>query len=262
MRIEDVDVPRSDRRSERDILEALAVYGFTSDRAVPRQSERSAAYADALARLAARGLVYECACTRRDLARMRAGPLGESVYARVCRDGVPEAIAHRSQRSLRVDVNDARIAYVDRLQGTQQQHLASDVGDFVLRRGDGLYAYQLAVVVDDAEQGITHVVRGADLLASTPRQIYLQRELGYPTPSYLHIPVAIDAHGQKLSKQTRARALPLDAPLPALRAAWSFLQQRDCAGVPSVAAFWRFAAREWDPHRLPPTRMLPAPREA
>src|SRR5216117_3658256 len=142
----------------------------------------------------------------------------------------------------------------------QRQDLARDVGDFVVKRSDGLFAYQLAVVVDDAAQGITDVVRGADLAASTPRQIFLQQRLGYPTPSYLHVPVALDANGAKLSKDTRAAALPA-APLPALVAAWRFLEQSLPSGSSqpaTVAEFWAHALRAWTPSRLPPVPMLPA----
>ena len=142
---------------------------------------------------------------------------------------------------MRVDAS--RIEFRDRLQGAQAQDLARDVGDFVVRRADGLYAYQLAVVVDDALQGVTHVVRGADLLASTPRQIFLSRRLGYPPLSYLHVPIALNAAGEKLSKQTGAAPLPRD-PLPALLAAWNFLGQALPEGdeTPhSVAAFWSWA---------------------
>jgi glutamyl-Q tRNA(Asp) synthetase len=159
---------------------------------------------------------------------------------------------------VRVRVPAAPIAFTDRLHGVQRQALADDVGDFVVRRSDGLFAYQLAVVVDDAWQGITDVVRGADLLASTPRQIFLQRALGLPTPRYLHVPVAIDASGAKLSKQTGARAL--GAALPALAAAWRFLQQPAPAHAPSsVREFWTFAHAHWQPARLPPVTMMPAP---
>jgi glutamyl-Q tRNA(Asp) synthetase len=140
------------------------------------------------------------------------------------------------------------------------QDVAREVGDFVVRRADGLYAYQLAVVVDDAEQGVNAVVRGADLLASTARQIWLQRVLGFATPSYLHVPVAIDGEGRKLSKQTGAAALPAE-PLAALLGAWRFLEQPELAlgGTPSgTAGFWAAAIAAWSPSRLPPVAMLPA----
>jgi glutamyl-Q tRNA(Asp) synthetase len=160
---------------------------------------------------------------------------------------------------MRVRVTSERIAFVDRLQGPQAQDLAADVGDFVVRRSDGLHAYQLAVVVDDAAQRITDIVRGADLLASTPRQIHLQRALGLPQPAYLHVPVAINAAGEKLSKQTRAAPLAME-PLPALAAAWRFLDQPPAAApARTLADFWAHAVRAWTPARLPPVPMLPAP---
>ena len=151
------------------------------------------------------------------------------------------------------------MSFVDRLQGPQRQRLADEVGDFVVKRADGLFAYQLAVVVDDAAQHVSDVVRGADLLASTPRQIHLAHLLGCPVPTYLHVPVAIDRDGQKLSKQTLAPALP-DDPLPALLAAWRFLDQPSPPVAPRDAAgFWRHAIGAWTPARLPPVPMLPAP---
>ena len=260
VRIEDVDEPRALPGVERDIVATLARYGFVHDGAILRQSERSALYDAALHGLDARGWTYACACTRRALESAPLSSAGERVYPGTCRHGIPPELAHRSQRSLRVRVGAETITFVDRLQGEQRQDLARQVGDFVVRRADGLAAYQLAVVVDDAEQRVTHVVRGADLLASTPRQIHLQRALGLPTPSYLHVPVAIDASGEKLSKQTRARALP-DDPLPSLQAAWRFLDQPAIEAA-TLAEFWAQAFRAWTPARLPPVKMLPAPRFA
>lgn len=262
VRIEDVDVPRSRAGAERAILEALARYGFAWDGPVVRQSERTALYAAALARLVAAGDAYECACTRRELESAPLGPAGERVYPGTCRDGIPAGRARRTQRAWRVRVGggSAVVDYRDRLGGRVVQDLVRDVGDFVVKRADGLFAYQLAVVVDDAQAGVTDVVRGADLAASTPRQIFLQRRLGYPTPSYLHVPVAVDASGLKLSKETRAAALP-DDPLPALVAAWRFLEQAlpsGSAGPATVAEFWAHALAAWTPSRLPPVSMLPA----
>jgi len=162
---------------------------------------------------------------------------------------------------LRLRVDDAAVeSWEDAWQGHCEYALAR-LGDVVVRRRDGVYAYQLAVVVDDALQAITHVVRGADLLASTPRQIFLQRLLGYPSQSYLHLPVALDAAGEKLSKQTRARPIPGDA-LGALLGAWEFLDQPrpDGSAAPAtVAEFWAWAIAAWDSRRLPPVAMLPAP---
>jgi glutamyl-Q tRNA(Asp) synthetase len=258
VRIEDVDEPRTRPGAEREILATLARYGFQWDGPVVRQSERSSRYQCALDALTARGLAYACACTRRELESAPLGAGGERVYPGTCRNGVPADRAARPARAWRVRVDDASVGFVDRLQGPQRQSLAQDVGDFVVKRADGLFAYQLAVVVDDAEQGVTDVVRGADLLASTPRQIFLQRTLELAEPAYLHLPIAIDASGDKLSKRTRAPPLP-DDPLPALMAAWRFLEQSP-ARARDVAAFWRHAHANWTPTRLPPVTMLPAPR--
>lgn len=261
LRIEDVDAPRTRPGAERAIVEALARYGFHWDGPVVRQSERTAAYAAALARLSALHALYACTCTRRALEEAPLAASGDRIYPGTCRDrsGGSEYHARAAQR---VRVGDAVVEFVDLLQGPQRQALATDVGDFVVRRADGLFAYQLAVVIDDAEAGITTIVRGADLLSSTPRQIFLQRLLGLPVPSYLHVPVALDTAGEKLSKQTHAAALPAD-PLPSLLAAWSFLQQPAPDAQPrTVAQFWAHAASAWSRARLPPVAMLPAPRGA
>jgi glutamyl-Q tRNA(Asp) synthetase len=259
VRIEDVDEPRTRAGAEDDILRTLARYGMTSDEPVVRQSARGAIYAEALAKLAVDGLTFACVCTRRDLESLPVNALGERVYPGSCRNAGLRPTAN-ARAAVRVRADDADIDFIDVLQGPQRQHLALDVGDFVVRRADGLFAYQLAVVVDDAAQRITTVVRGADLLASTPRQIHLQRLLGLRTPEYLHVPVALTSRGEKLSKQTLARALP-DDPLPALLAAWRFLCQRPPDGtMGSVAAFWHYAASTWSRVALPPVAMLPAPR--
>ncbi|HVF35239.1 MAG TPA: tRNA glutamyl-Q(34) synthetase GluQRS, partial [Candidatus Saccharimonadia bacterium] len=258
LRIEDVDEPRSRPGAEDAILRTLARYGFAWDGPVERQSARSARYGLALDTLVRGAHAYPCACTRSELDLAPTGAGGERVYPGTCRDGIaPDREPRR--RAWRVKVGDATIAFRDRLQGAQSQKLQTDVGDFVVRRSDGLFAYQLAVVVDDAEQAITDVVRGADLLSSTPRQIHLQRLLDTRTPAYLHVPVAINAAGEKLSKQTRALALP-DDPLPPLLAAWRFLDQPAPRDAPrDTVAFWQHAFANWAPTRLPPVRMLPAP---
>jgi glutamyl-Q tRNA(Asp) synthetase len=259
VRIEDVDEPRTRAGAEEEILRTLAHYGMTSDEPVVRQSARTPLYADALARLTARGATYPCSCTRRDLESVAANALGERVYPGTCRHAVPttRGLAHAA---IRVRAEVADLGFTDLLQGPQRQHLGHDVGDFVVRRADGLYAYQLAVVVDDAAQGITTVVRGADLLVSTPRQIHLQQLLGIVTPEYLHVPVALTAQGEKLSKQTHARALP-DDPLPTLLAAWRLLGQAAApSAIASVRAFWPWAIGAWSRQTLPPVPMLPAPR--
>jgi glutamyl-Q tRNA(Asp) synthetase len=254
VRIEDVDEPRSRERAATAILATLERYGFQWDGETVRQRERIALYEAALARLTARGEAYPCGCTRRELELSAIGPGGERVYPGTCRSGVPLG---REARAWRLLVTDEPIGFRDRLQGWVEQRLEREIGDFIVKRADGMFAYQLAVVVDDAAQGITHVVRGADLLASTPRQIWLQRALGLPTPAYLHHPVAILGSGDKLSKQTGAVALPAD-PLPSLLQAWSFLGQQEPPGViPSAAEFWRWALRNWTTARLPPVAMLP-----
>lgn len=259
VRIEDVDEPRSRAGEDAGILATLERYGFEWDAPVVRQSARGSLYEAALARLREGHHVYECACTRRELEAAPVSSVGERVYPGTCRDGIPVAHVGRRQRAWRVRTEDTVVAFVDRVQRAQRQDLARDVGDFVVRRADGLFAYQLAVVVDDADQDITAVVRGADLLVSTPRQIMLQRLLGLPTPAYLHVPVAINPAGEKLSKQTRARPLP-DAPMPALLAAWRFLDQTppDVA-LANTREFWAWAARAWRVARVPPVAMLPAP---
>ena len=258
LRIEDVDEPRSRSGAEDAIVSTLVRYGFTWDGAIERQSQRTARYESALARLVHDGHAYPCVCTRRELECSAVGAAGERIYPGTCRQGIAADHPGR-QRAWRVRVDDEAIAFTDRLQPLQSQKLATEVGDFIVKRADGLFAYQLAVVVDDAEQVISDVVRGADLLASTPRQIHLQRQLGIPTPSYLHIPVAINASGEKLSKQTRALALP-DEPLPALLAAWRFLDQPAPRTAPrDVDSFWRHALAFWTSARLPPVGMLPAP---
>jgi glutamyl-Q tRNA(Asp) synthetase len=261
VRIEDVDLPRAQPGADAAILTTLERYGFAWDGQVVRQSERTAVYAAALEQLRASGDVYDCACSRRDLDTATIGRGGERLYPGTCRGGIPADRRGRTQHACRVRVGDARIEFRDRLQGVQAQDLARDVGDFVVRRADGLYAYQLAVVVDDALQKVTQVVRGADLLASTPRQIFLQRRLGYPPVSYLHVPVAVNAAGEKLSKQTGAAALPPD-PVPPLVGAWRFLGQDGPEAAEDLAGaddFWAWAVPRWNPARLPPTAMLPAP---
>jgi glutamyl-Q tRNA(Asp) synthetase len=254
VRIEDVDEPRSRESAATAILSTLQAYGFQWDGEVVRQSARGQLYQAALDRLIANEWAYPCSCTRKELESAPVGAGGERVYPGTCRTGVASG---REGRAWRMRVRDEAVGFRDRLQGWQEQRLERDVGDFVVKRADGMFAYQLAVVVDDAQQGITHVVRGADLLASTPRQVWLQRALGLPTPSYLHHAVAMVAAGEKLSKQTGAAPLPTKA-LPTLLRAWSFLGQREPPEAPaSVHEFWSWARAEWSAARLPPVSMLP-----
>ena len=205
VRMEDLDRPRCEPGVADTILRQLEAYGLHGDGAVLVQSMRDDAYAAALDTLKAHGAVYPCACTRAQLAQAPRNREGDILYPGTCRDGL---LAGATARAWRVRVPDGIVRFHDRIHDDLQQNLASEVGDFIVKRADGLFAYQLAVVVDDAFQGITHVVRGADLLWNTPRQIALQTLLGLPTPSYAHVPLITNAAGQKLSKQTRAPALP------------------------------------------------------
>ena len=227
VRIEDVDGPRCIAGAEDAILRQLADCGLHPDAPPVRQSDRGALYAQALERLHAAGLAYGCHCTRREIAQaLQARGLdrerhGDLVYPGTCRPGGPQPVPWPEARAVRLRTcadggRDTVIDWTDRRLGAQRQNLSREVGDFVLRRADGLWAYQLAVVVDDADQGITDVVRGEDLADNTPRQILLQQALGLPTPRYLHTPRVCGDNGDKLSKQNGARALDLTDPLQAL----------------------------------------------
>jgi glutamyl-Q tRNA(Asp) synthetase len=248
VRIEDVDQARAVAGAADDILRALDRFGFEWDGGVACQSRRTALYEDALDTLRRTGAAYDCACSRKDIAR--AGHVGAEgpVYPGTCRRGLPHG---GTPRAVRVHTHDEPVEVTDRVYGVQSQRLESALGDFVVRRADGFFAYQLAVVVDDADQGITHVVRGADLLASTPRQAYLQTLLGLPTPESAHVPVVLGADGRKLSKRDAAHPVDPRDPLPALLAAWGFLGQSVQGGLPaSPAEFWTFAMERWDIDRV------------
>jgi glutamyl-Q tRNA(Asp) synthetase len=205
VRMEDLDTPRVVLGSADEILAALRRYGLDWDGEVVFQSQRIALYEAALATLRAKGLVYDCACSRADLQRAASAPLGaEPVYPGTCRNG----LQGRPTRAIRFRVPDETIAFDDMLRGRIEEHLPTGTGDFVVKRADGAFAYQLAVVVDDAAQSVTQVVRGGDLLMSTPRQIALQRALGLPTPRYAHLPLVTNPDGSKLGKRDGALPLP------------------------------------------------------
>lgn len=260
VRIEDIDAPRSRDQYASDILSTLNLYGFEWDQEVVWQSERTSLYRQALTQLSKQGLIYPCSCSRKMVdAAYGDQASAERIYPGTCRHR-STPLSDVEQVAWRMKVPDASIEFDDRLQGHQQQQLSREVGDFVLRRADDIYTYQLAVVVDDAEQGISHVVRGADLLASTPRQIWLQQCLGLATPCYLHIPVAMDGNGKKLSKQTLAQAVTKENAVEVLLAAWSFLDQIPPKATPGTpTAFWLWAHAHWQTGRLPSVQMLPAP---
>ena len=208
LRIEDLDVPRCPRQLSLQCIEDLRWLGFTWDEEPLWQSQRSGIYRRYLDELTGQGLIYPCFCTRAQLMASQAPNLGDTqvVYNRACAKLTEAEIAELSARrspALRLRVPDEEITFTDGLFGQQTENLARDCGDFILRRSDGLYGYQLAVVVDDALSGVNEVVRGRDILSATPRQIYLLEKLGFPTPAYTHIPLLMDAHGRRLAKRDK-----------------------------------------------------------
>ena len=296
VRMEDLDTPRCVPGAADDILRTLDAFGLHSDETVIFQSKRTAAYEEALLKLQASGAAYPCWCTRKEIADSAMSGIEGPVYPGTCRNAIP---AGREGRAWRVRTNciplppcrgkagmgveqwdnttsttsltlplygggdivdDGIVQFDDALQGHISQHLESEIGDFVVKRADGLFAYQLAVVVDDAFQGITHIVRGADLLDSTPRQIYLQRLLGLPVPQYLHLPVAVNESGEKLSKQTMAAPVDETHSVATLLRVLNFLRQRPPAELlqAKVETVLEWAIQNWDPERLTGIRTLPA----
>ena len=245
LRMEDVDATRTVPGAAEDIISTLASFGLEWDGAIAWQGERRARYEEALGALRSRGLVYRCRCSRREIADSALRGIEGAVYPGTCRERGLDAAVEGADR---FRVAPGPVTFVDRLRGRLVQDVAADVGDFVVKRRDGLHAYQLAVVVDDADQGITDVVRGADLLWSTPRQVVLQQALGFSTPHYLHVPVVTNAAGEKLSKQTHATpVVPGDA--GALREALRFLGQPwELPGSPREIL--DAAAKSWEPTAL------------
>jgi glutamyl-Q tRNA(Asp) synthetase len=244
VRIEDIDEARTMPGAAESILQSLHALGMHWDGEVVWQSKRKALYQGAFERLGT--YAYACGCTRKEIADSRIGTAadGAAVYPGTCRNGLAHGKIARAYRLCVPDEMNLRIGFEDRSVGRVSQCLATEVGDFVLKRADGFWAYQLAVVVDDAEQNVTHVVRGSDLLDSTPRQIYLQNLLGVPTPRYLHVPVVTNAIGEKLSKQTGALALDLARPQTELDEAARFLGLQITPAA-SVSDFWQQAIAAW-----------------
>ena len=255
VRIDHLDPPRVVSGSADDILRTLEACALEWDGGIVHQSARADAYHAALHALRRAGRLYSCACSRREIAQ--AGIIGIEgyVYPGTCRGGLPPG---RAARAWRVVTDDEAVHFDDALQGRVEQPLAREVGDFVVYRADRVYAYHLAAALDDAEQGVTHVVRGADLLDSTPRQIYLQRLLGLHTPQYAHLPVVVNAGGEKLSKQTYAPAVDRGNPVPAMLQALHFLGQRPPADLSRAPAreVMRWAQVNWRLDRVPRTRSL------
>lgn len=250
VRIEDLDPPRAQPGAADSILRTLEACGLNWDGVVLYQHTRLDAYQAALDELLAKGLAYPCACSRREIADSGVRGLEGLVYPGICRNGLPPG---KNGRAVRLRIPDHEtLAFSDRLQGTLKQDLAREIGDFVLRRADGYFAYQLAVVADDAFQHITNIVRGADLLLSTPRQIYLQRQLGLPTPIYMHLPAIVNSAGEKLSKQTGAAPLDVRRPTATLIRALEILHQSPPEQLrdESPANLLTWAIAHWYPQRL------------
>jgi len=241
LRVEDIDPPREQAGASDEIIQALDQYGFEWDDGVHFQSTSGEAHKAALNSLAEQKLTYPCSCSRRELGDAKRGPLG-AIYPGTCRMG-----CEPGESAIRLLTNNSETGFDDLLQGRISQRLESQSGDFVVRRRDGLIAYHLAVVVDDEIQGVTEIVRGIDLMDSTPRQIFLQQLLGYRTPSYAHVPVITHANGDKLSKLTGAAAISLDNVESTLCSALTALQQNPPADLSSasVSEIWTWAVKNW-----------------
>ena len=255
VRMEDLDPPREKQGAADDILRTLEAFGFEWEGEILYQSRREEAYRAALDKLDSDGYTYPCICSRREIAE--AGLAGQEGprYPGTCRAGIT---SNHASQAIRLITTNVAQTFTDRICKRIDQDLEHDIGDFVIRRSDGLFAYQLAVVVDDAEQEITHIVRGADLLLSTPRQIYLQRLLGLQTPDYAHLPLVLDDQGRKLSKQDQAHPVRKTNPLPALIDAVRFLNQPLPSELPSnLVEFWEWATDNWTLNRVPVTRGVP-----
>jgi glutamyl-Q tRNA(Asp) synthetase len=258
LRVEDIDPPREQPGASEEILAALELYGFEWDGAVTYQSVSRGAHDEAIQQLLDAGKAYPCGCSRRDLADAPRGALG-IIYPGTCRDG-----SSASEFALRIQTDDIPIAFDDLLQGRQKQPLQSESGDFVILRRDGLIAYQLAVVVDDRLQKVTDIVRGIDLMDSTPRQIWLQQLLGYATPTYCHLPVAVNKQGQKLSKSHGAGGVDLRYPEGNLLLALEALGQQPPPELKAsgITDIWQWALESWNIAVLEQVTEIPAPVQA
>ncbi|MFP4276310.1 MAG: tRNA glutamyl-Q(34) synthetase GluQRS, partial [Wenzhouxiangella sp.] len=241
VRIEDIDPPREVAGAAEGQLAVLAAFGMQPDQPVVYQRRLGAGHEKAIRHLVDAGRAFPCACSRKQLP-------ADGIYPGTCRHGIPDG---RPGRSIRFRVDDGGVVFHDRLQGEQHQVPARQCGDFIIRRGDGLIAYQLAVVVDDAAAGVTDVVRGADLLDSTARQILLQRALDLPTPRYLHLPVVVDINGRKLSKSQADDPVAAQPPVQALALALRVLGHAPPERCDQIAPLWHWALAHWDPERIP-----------
>ena len=255
VRVEDLDPPREVPGAADQMLRCLEAFGLEWDGEEMYQSQRFDAYQAATDQLLVEGAAFNCACSKRDLIDAKRGAEG-IIYPGTCRDGLPIG---RQAHSVRARIDEAKVSFDDLVQGNISQNLATEIGDFIIKRGDGYFAYQLAVVVDDAAQGITQVVRGADLLGSTPRQIHLQNLLGLPTPEYLHIPIVLDSLGRKLSKSEDAEAIDPTNPASCWRQALDVLGQQAPSDLDTVAEYRDWAIKNWQPSNIPRAAELPSP---
>ncbi|MGQ5523691.1 tRNA glutamyl-Q(34) synthetase GluQRS [Chitinimonas sp. PSY-7] len=256
VRMEDLDPPREMPGAADNILRTLASFGFEWDGPILYQSKRLDVYREMLNDLIAGNVAYPCGCTRKEIADSSLRGIDGPIYPGTCRNGLP---AGRQTRAWRLRLEEtALMEFNDVIQGTQQQNLIDQVGDFVLLRADGYFAYQLAVVVDDAEQGITDIVRGADLLDSTPRQLYLQKLLHISRPNYAHLPILVNAAGEKLSKQTRAVALEISRATVLLWKALERLGQRPDPALKtaSLDEIWTWSCSNWQLELVPQAKFL------
>lgn len=251
IRMEDLDPPREMPGAASHILHTLEAFGFEWDGEVAYQSRRYALYEETLCRLKTAGLVYPCHCSRKDWQTGARRGADGFVYNGRCRNPQQRPAPQGKQPAWRIRVPDRDIGFSDGIVGGYAQNLARDIGDFVLLRADGYWAYQLAVVADDAEQGVTHIVRGQDLLVSTPRQIYLQQCLGVPTPQYAHLPLLTNAQGQKWSKQTLAPALDLNRREQLLRQVFRYLKLPEAPETDRPAELLDWAVAHWDMGKVP-----------
>jgi glutamyl-Q tRNA(Asp) synthetase len=257
VRIEDLDRPRTVKGATDTILQQLESFGFEWDEPVLYQSQRDSFYNEALETLRVKRLIYPCTCTRKEIADSSTNIGIEGVvYPKTC---LQQPIKPHAAIAWRIRTDASKISFKDAIQGEISQTLNTDIGDFILKRADGLFAYQLAVVVDDAAQGITNIVRGADLLDSTPRQIYLQKQLSYLQPQYAHIPVACNFAGEKLSKQTLARPVSDSNANQLIYEALLFLGQQPPLAIKNatLTEMWRWACSNWQLTSIPKLRHIP-----
>lgn len=245
LRVEDIDPPREVAGSANRIINDLRSLGMVPDGPILYQSTRLDAYQQAVDRLLEAGLAYPCACSRKDLS-------ATGKYPGTCRNGMPRG---KKPRSIRFVVDAGICTFNDRLQGPVSESPAETVGDFIIRRADGLFAYQLAVVIDDHFQGVTQVVRGADLLESTCRQVWLQKAFGWSPPDYMHLPVAISSDGKKLSKRSRTDPIKRQDPANAVALALEFLGQHPPSGL-SLDDLWSWALQHWNSDLIPRAKSI------